>query len=242
LADVDSQIGSHRVARRRVLANVSIFSELDERSLDALLEVTSTRRLRSKETLFRKGDSGQQLYGVVQGRLKVYVSGAEGKEVVFGFSDPGDVIGEIALLDSNARSATVVAMEPSELLTLDRRDFLPFLERRPVVAIHLAQVLAARLRRLSEQAEDAMFLTLTTRLAKKLLALGETYGVEKPQGLLIDLRLQQQELGDMVGTSRESVNKQLRAWTGQGLVHFERGYITILDADGLEAVARFTMV
>jgi len=242
VSEAESQAGSHRVARRRVLANVSIFSDLDERSLDALLEVTSTRRLRAKDTLFRKGDPGQQLYGVVQGRLKIYASGADGKEVVFGFSDPGDVIGEIALLDSNPRSATVAAMEPSELLTLDRRDFLPFLERRPVVAIHLAQLLAGRLRRLSEQAEDAMFLTLPTRLAKKLLALGADYGKRGDEGLRIDLRLQQQELGDMVGTSRESVNKQLRAWTVDGLVRFERGYITILDTDGLEAVARFTMV
>jgi CRP/FNR family transcriptional regulator, cyclic AMP receptor protein len=227
--------------RRRLLANVSIFSSLDERSLDALVRATSTRRLGAGEALFRKGEPGRQLYGVLSGRLKVSASGADGKEIVFNVCDPGEVIGEIALLDSNPRSATVVALEPSELLVLDRRDFLPFLERHPRVAIELAELLATRLRRLSELAEDSVLLALRARLAKKLVSFSQRYGRKTQQGVEIDLPFSQQELGEMVGTSRESINKQLRAWTEQGLIVSTRGRITLCDAPGLEALARLAI-
>jgi len=229
----------HRVERRRLLSHVSLFSLLDEADLDELLKLTTTRRLGEGEILFRKGDPGRQLYGVLEGRLKIYSSGADGREVVFGLSDPGDVTGEIALLDSEPRSATVVALEPTELLMLDRRDFLPFLQRHPSVAIRLAEILAERLRRLSELAEDSVLLALRARLAKKLVALARSYGRETGEGTRIELKLSQQALGDMVGTSRESINKQLRAWTQQGLVKSQRGFITLCGPSELESLARF---
>ncbi|MGH0031038.1 MAG: Crp/Fnr family transcriptional regulator [Myxococcota bacterium] len=230
-----------RVERRRVLANVGLFSHLDDAELDALLQVTSSRRLAEGEVLFRKGDPGRQLHGVVEGRLKISSSNPDGKEVVFGLSDPGDVTGEIALLDAGPRSATVVALAPTELLTLDRRDFLPFLESHPKVAIRLAEILAARLRRLSELAEDSVLLALSPRLAKKLVALARSYGRETPEGTRIELKLSQQTLGEMVGTSRESINKQLRAWASAGLVTVGPGRVTVCDLERLESLARFAL-
>jgi CRP/FNR family cyclic AMP-dependent transcriptional regulator len=230
-----------RVDRRRLLKEVSIFSSLTEPELDGLLVATSTKHLSEGEILFRKGDSGRQLYGVVEGRLRIYASGPDGKEMVFHIADPGDVIGEIALLDSNPRSANVVAIEDAELLTLDRRDFLPFLDRHPRVAVQLAELLAARVRRLSELAEDSILLALRARLAKKLIALARNYGTPTEGGTRIELKLPQQALGELVGTSRESINKQLRDWTQRGLVHFERGTITVLDARGLEALATLAL-
>jgi CRP-like cAMP-binding protein len=227
--------------RRRLLANVSIFSSLDERALDELVRVTSTRRLDAGEVLFHKGDPGRQLFGVLDGRLKILATGADGKDLVFNVCDPGEVIGEIALLDSNPRSATVVALEPSELLVLDRRDFLPFLEHHPRVSIRLAEVLAARLRRLSELAEDSVLLAVRARLAKKLVSLAQRYGRQTAEGVQIDLPLSQQELGDMVGTSRESINKQLRAFAHDGLLLSSTGRLTIRDLAALEALARLAI-
>lgn len=227
------------IDRRQILASIPIFAGLSESELDSLLEVTTTKRLAAKDVLFRKGDPGNQLYAVLKGRLKILATGADGKEVVFGIDGPGKVIGEIALMDSNPRSATVVAMEACELLTLHRRDLIPFLEKHPKVTIELAGVLAARLRKLSEHTEDALFLTLPSRLAKTLLQLSATYGQETGDGLLINVRLPQQDLADLVGTTRESVNKQLRSWEEEGLVKLERTRITILERDGLEQSAAF---
>lgn len=231
--------GPVRVDRRRLLQSIAIFEGIAERDLDALVGITTVRRLRPKQVLFRKGDEGRELYGVMSGRLRILGESEEGKEIVFSLMNPGEVIGEISLLDSYPRSATVEAIEACELLMLQRRDLMPFLEKHPAVAISLAAVLAGRVRRLSELMEDTLFLTLPSRLAKKLVGLAQTYGKKTPTGVLIELRLPQHELGELVGATRESINKQIRAWTREGLLRFDQGFITITDVDGLESLARF---
>lgn len=230
------------VNRRRLLESVPIFASLAEREIEGLLAATTTKRLAAKELLFRKGDPGNQLYGVLSGRLKVVSTGRDGRELLFGVMAPGDVIGEIALMDSNPRSATVVALEASELLVLHRRDLLPFLERHPKLALHFAGVLAARVRHLSDQAEDAIFLPLPARMAKTLLALAQRYAAGAAGAQPIEIRLSQQDLADMVGTTRESVNKQLRAWEAEGLVEIERARLRLVDRAALEDIADFTGV
>jgi len=228
--------------RKRLLASVPLFVSLDDRALDALVAATTTRRLAPREALFHKGDPGEQLYVVISGRLKAKAEAADGKEVIFSLMGPPEVIGEIALLDSEPRSATVEAIETSELLALHRRDFLPVLERYPKVATRLAGILARRLRRLSDLTEDSAFLTLPSRLAKKLLSLADSDGVATPEGTRIRLRLPQSELGELVGTSRESVNKLLRAWVQQGIVGVDRGFITLRRRRSLEALAELWTV
>lgn len=223
--------------RRALLEAVSIFGSLVEREIDALLEVTTTRRIGAKEVLFRKGDPGNQLYGVLSGRLKVMSTAPDGRELVFGVMSAGDVIGEIAVVDSEPRSASVIALERSELLVLHRRELIPFLERHPKAAIRLAAVLAGRVRRLSAYTEDTMFLPLPARMAKILLALTRSYGPEAPGQAPIDIPLAQQDLADMVGTTRESVNKQLRAWEEAGIVGLKRSRVLLIDRAAIEAIS-----
>jgi CRP-like cAMP-binding protein len=226
---------------RALLERIPVFAGLGRREIDSLLAITGTRKLRAREVLLRKGDEGSTLYAIMRGRLRV-VSGGDSKEVILNFLGPGEVFGEIALLDSQPRSATIAAVEPTELLTLHRRDFLPFVEKHPKVAIQLAVVLAQRLRALSDAVEDAMTLSIPGRLAKKLLALAHTYGKAAPGGgTRIDLKLPQHELGELVGATRESVNKQMRAWTADGVLRVERGFITVLDEEALESTAGYAL-
>jgi CRP/FNR family transcriptional regulator, cyclic AMP receptor protein len=225
---------------RALLERIPVFAGLSRRDLDLLYGITGTRKLRTREVLFRKGDEGATLYGIMRGRLRVF-SGADSKEVIFNFMDPGEVFGEIALLDAEPRSATVAAVEPVELLTLQRRDFLPFIEQHPKVAIQLATVLAQRLRTLSDAVEDAMLLSIPGRLAKKLLSLAQSYGKPADGGTRIDLKLPQHELGELVGATRESVNKHMRAWSAGGVIRVERGYITVLDEEALESAAGYAL-
>jgi len=225
------------VDRREVLKGIPLFQGMSDRELDLLLALTTTKKLKKRAYLFRKGDPGNALFAVLEGRLKATGEGRDGKEMVFSVMDPGEVIGEIALLDQEPRSATVQAVEDVTLLTLHRRDLLPFLERNPKAAIKLAAVLAKRIRNLTELAEDTVFLGLPSRLAKKLLSLADRYGKQTPEGLKIDLKLPQHELGELVGTSRESINKTLRQWGEESLVSFASGYLTIKDRDRLEDLA-----
>ena len=222
--------------RRELLANVSIFSFLGEKELDQLLQATTTKRLKPKEILFHKGDPGNQLYGILTGSLKVMTTATDGKDVMFGLMGPGEVLGEIALLDSEERSATVVAVESTDLLTLHRRELIPFLEKNPRAAIGLAGVLAARVRQLSERAEDRQTMPLPGRIAKRLLFLAEQYGKRPIVGGPVEVRMPQQDLADLVGTTRESVNKQLRAWEDEGFVELGRGRVTLKNPEALEEV------
>ena len=222
---------------RELLSGIGLFEKLNAQDISLLLELSISRRLASKEVLFRKGDSGNHLYGVLSGRLKAMAPGRDGKELVFAVMGQGDVIGEIAVVDSEPRSATVVALEKSELLSLDRRDLIPFLENHPRAAIGFATVLAKRVRRLSIYAEDAFFLPLASRMAKTLLVLAGRDESGRRTRVLNEVRFAQQDLADMLGTTRESVNKQLRTWEEQGWVELSRGRMRVVDPDALSVVA-----
>lgn len=222
--------------RRELLGKISLFSSLEDRELDALVATTTTKRVKAKETLFRRGDPGNQLYGILSGSLKVMTTGIDAKDVMFNLMGPGEVLGEIALLDGKERSATVIAVEATELMTLDRRELFPFLEKHPRAAIGLATVLASRVRRLSERAEDRQTMPLPGRIAKRLLALAESHGKHPIVGGPVEVRLPQQDLADLVGTTRESVNKQLRIWEEAGVVELGRGRVVLKSTEALEAV------
>jgi CRP-like cAMP-binding protein len=224
--------------RRALLGNVSIFSSLDPSELDQLLKATTTKRLAARETLFRKGDPGNQFFGILSGSLKVMTTGSDGKDVMFSLMGPGEVIGEIAILDNEDRSATAVAVEATELLTLDRRELIPFLERHPRAVIGLAGVLAARVRRLTERAEDRQTLPLPGRIAKKLVSLAEQHGKRPIVGGPVELHLPQQDLADLVGTTRESINKQLRSWEEAGWIELGRGRIVLKRPDAIADITR----
>ena len=215
--------------RRELLGSVSIFSSLNADELDQLLAATTTKRLEPKQTLFRKGDPGNQLYGILSGSLKIMTTGTDGKDVMFNLMGPGEVLGEIALLD---------AVEKTELLTLDRRELIPFLERHPRATIGLASVLAARVRKLSERTQDRQTMPLPGRIAKRLLSLSEQHGKRPIVGGPVEVRLPQQDLADLVGTTRESVNKQLRAWEDAGIVELGRGRVVLKQPEALDAVTK----
>lgn len=224
--------------RRELLARLPLFERLGPHEIGELLRVTTTRKLDARETLFRKGDPGDQLFVLIEGRLKAVAGGGEGKEVVFALMEPPEVIGEISVVDAQSRSATIVALEPTVLLSLHRRDLLPLAERYPRIAFGIAEALAAKLRRLSEYVEDASFRLLPSRLAKRLLDLSDSVGRPRPEGIWFELRLHQQELGELVGTTRESINKLLRQWAQLGVVTFEGGHVTIVDRDELQQIAK----
>jgi CRP/FNR family transcriptional regulator, cyclic AMP receptor protein len=143
----------------------------------------------------------------------------------------GDIFGEIALLDGSPRSADAIAITDCELFVIERRDFLPLVKEEPEIAIKMIEILCAKLRRTTEQAENLMFLPLPARLAKALLRLSGSEGDERK------VVLRQKDLGNIIGMSRESTNRQLRIWEHRKWVRLERDGIVIVSAKALARVS-----
>jgi CRP/FNR family cyclic AMP-dependent transcriptional regulator len=223
--------------KHRLLAAAPLFTSLADEHLDQLASVARTRSLGKREELFHRGDEGTQIYVIATGKLKVLSTSVDGDDVMFNITGPGEMIGEVALFSGRPRTATVTAIEASNLLVLDRRDFLDCVRREPEVAIKLLGVLGEHIGRMSELVEDMLFLNLPVRLAKKLLRFARTDGEKTAEGWRINLKLSQEEWGDLVGTTRESVNKQLRAWSEEGVVRTDAGYLVILQPKALETLA-----
>ena len=212
------------------LRNHPVFRELPPAVLEHLSTYITRRTVPQGTMIFGRGDAGTTLMAVLSGSVRISVLAGDGQEAVLNIIRPGQVFGEVALLDGLARTADAVAMTDCELMVIDRRDFIPFLHREPDVALKLIELLCARIRRTSAQVEDIMYLSLPARLAKSLLELSG--GVEA-SATRHKVRMAQRELGNIVGMSRESTNKQLRAWEEREWVHLERGSISVVDAEAL---------
>jgi len=221
-----------------LLSQAQLFASIDPGALEELSQRAGTRKLDADQPLFHKGDPGGELYGVLRGRLRVRGLAPDGRTMVYSYMDPGAIFGEISVVDQQPRSAGVDAAEPSEVMVVHRSHFAAFVRQHPQVAINLARMLAARLRRVSDQTEDAYLLAIPARLARRILALGETYGKPAESGSVqLSIRLPQHELGELVGATRESVNKLLRRWSEQEIIALEQGTLTVLDPAALRDVA-----
>lgn len=226
---------------RALLAAIPLFEGLDETELGKVSALARVKNYPARAVVVRQGDPAAALFAIVRGRLKVVATGPDGNDTVLGIMGEREVFGEVALLDGGPRSATCSAVEACDLLEIDRTAFLELLRESPSISVKLLRVLAQRLRRLSQRSEDAAFLDVPSRLARSLLDLAARFG-ERPTPrapeIRISLRLSQQELGDLVGATRESVNKHLGDWTRQGVIKLEDGRLHILELESVRRLAR----
>ena len=199
---------------------------LFERVLDAFGVPLS---LKSGAVLFTEGDHGDALFVVRAGTLDVSVMSEDGRKLVLDILRPGSVFGEIALFDPGPRTATVHALEPAELVSLSNADARKAIADAPEIAMDLVQIAGQRMRLMSGQLGDQVFLPLSARLARRVLYLHD--GTDSP------VRLNQSQLAEFVGATREAVSKTLRDWKMAGLVEAHRGGLTIMDREALSIVA-----
>jgi CRP/FNR family transcriptional regulator, cyclic AMP receptor protein len=223
-----------QIDKRQLLQNHYLLGRLSGAEIDNLLAFSRVERYAAGREIFAKGSPGNMMHAVLRGTLRMSAPAPSGKEIVFNFVGPGEVFGEIGLIDGLERTADAIAMTDCELLALDRRYVLPVLEKRADICMLLLKVLCERLRRTSEQVEDLLFRHLESRIAKALLQLAQRIGRPVARGVAVDLRVSQQELGNIVGGSRESVNKQLQIWQKAGLLTLGKGSIVIRDLAALE--------
>ncbi|MEQ9332229.1 Crp/Fnr family transcriptional regulator [Thalassobaculum sp.] len=215
-----------------LLARHDLLGILSADERQALLRHVAVRAVAAGQTLFRRGDPGDGLYGVLSGGIVVTVESAEGKELILNRFGPGEFFGEIALLDGKGRTANALVREAGRLLFLPRGEFLPFLERRPALAVRMIALLCDRLRRTTELFEDAALQDVPVRLAKQLSALAARQGAGTGETVAIS----QAELAQTLGVSREIVSRHLGVWREAGLVELGRGRIRIRDRAPLHRI------
>jgi CRP/FNR family cyclic AMP-dependent transcriptional regulator len=226
-------LSSNREELRALFAKSFFFGTLSESDVDGLLTYARVVRYRAGSEIFAKGSPGSSLMAVLKGTVRISSPSETGREITLNLIHSGEIFGEIGLLSGRDRTADAIAMSDCELLVLNRRDFMPFLERRPEVCIRVIELLCQRLRQTSGQVEELSFWHLESRLAKALLRLAQERDTPATAGRPINLRITQRELGNMVGGSREHVNKQLQAWQKSGVIEIGKGEIIILDAKAL---------
>jgi CRP/FNR family transcriptional regulator, cyclic AMP receptor protein len=227
-------IGLAAQEKRQIFERHFLLGKLSASEIDALLTYARVQHYPAGHEIFAKGSPGNSMMMVLRGKVRISSISLAGKEIVLNIIKAGEIVGEIATLDGGERSGDAVAITDCELLVLNRRDFMPFLEKHADICLMLIKILCKRLRRTSEQVEDLLFRHLEGRIAKALLQLSERSGRPEVEGRMLELHLSQSELGNIVGSTRESVNKQLQIWQRAGLIDLAKGSIVIRDPAAIE--------
>jgi len=216
-----------------LLERVPFVAVLGASEREALAAAAKRRRFRRDEAIFDKDDPGESLFIIDEGSIRIYLPSPQGADLTLAMLGPGDFFGDMALLDGRPRSASAAALEETEAVVLDRADFTAVIRSRPEAAMAVLAAVAGRLRETNEMAGDLAFLDVAGRLAKKLLELAAAHGVQRPGGILLDLRLTQEELANMVGVTRESVNRNLARLRREGVISGQGRRMVIRDAEAL---------
>ncbi len=223
--------------KRRLFEGHPLFGGLSQDDLDALLAHARVLRYPTGHEIFAKGSPDRSMMAILRGSVRISAPSPAGRDILLTILQAGEVFGEIALLDGHDRTADATAIADCEVLVLDHRDFIPFLERRGDICISLLKVLCQRLRQTDQQLEDVVFERLDHRVAKALIRLANSAPQGAKAGSVVSLGVSQLELAGMVGATRESVNKQLHVWQKVGVVRLEKRLIVIPDIAAVEALA-----
>lgn len=217
-----------------ILANVELFKDLSEEERQALLSLMSETSLKRGDSLFHEGDSGDRLYLVTEGKVKLSHTSDDGRENLIAILGPGEIIGELSLFDLGARSSTVTAIAPSKFLHLSHKDMMDYIDNHPQLAKSMLRELATRLRNTNDQMADLVFSDVPGRVAKALLDLADRFGERTPEGIYVAHDLTQEELAHLVGASRETVNKSLADFTARGWIRLEGRAVLLIQIGRLQ--------
>ena len=224
---------AHNLAAATVLKNSAWFRGLSDQSVADIAALSVNRVFRAGESIFQHGEPGDYLYGVVSGSVRISVQSADGRELALNTLGPGDIGGEIALLDGGPRTATGRAIEDTTVFVVPRDQFTQLLLKQPEIALYLIRILCERVRHTSRHIEDAAFKPLAERLAMQIAELIQA----NERGRLVHppytIKISQSELASFLNVSRQVVNGCLQGWQKAGHIKLARGSITVHDLQGL---------
>ncbi|MFQ5420428.1 MAG: Crp/Fnr family transcriptional regulator [Anaerolineae bacterium] len=216
------------------LKQTPMFAEINDSQLRLIMQDVQTRQFKTGQIIFHEGDAGDVLYLVRSGQVRIYINGVDGSETsVILCGRPGDIFGELAVIDGLARSASAIALGHTVLYTFSREAFRAHMRRCPQLALNFMKMLSQRVRYNTKQMDSFASMDAPRRLARKLLELAQGYGRVTPQGVAIQLALNQSHLASLIGATRERTNKCLREFREKSWISLQDGTIFILDPEAL---------
>lgn len=221
-----------------VFMQAPLFAALDPEGAAALRASLKETVVAKGDSLFNEGEPGDRMYVILEGKVKLGQTSNDGRESLLGVLGPGEMFGELSLFDPGARTSTATALTDAVVLAMGNEQLRLWLAGRPEVAAALLQALARRLRRTNEAMADLVFSDVPGRVAKALMDLGEKFGTVTPDGLMVTHDMTQEELAQLVGASRETVNKALADFAQRGWIRLETRQVLILDVERLGRRAR----
>jgi CRP/FNR family transcriptional regulator, cyclic AMP receptor protein len=221
-----------------VLAETPLFEALSAEDALALRSGIIDVHLDRGERLFSEGDAGDKLYIILNGKIKLTKAAPDGRENLLSVHGQGEMFGELSLFDPIPRTSSATAVTNARLAGIAHDDLRTWLSSRPEVAMHLLQALAQRLRRINDVKADLVFTDVPGRVAKALLDLSERFGVATPDGVQVNHDLTQEELAQLVGASRETVNKALADFAARGWIQLAAKSVLVTDTERLRKRAR----
>ena len=228
-----------RLTRKTLaLAGTSLFGSMDSPTLHHVAAIAEWRVIAAGAFVFCKGDAGEHLFVINRGRVKIIAGTPDGREIVLNLLGAGAMFGEMGFADGGPRTADAVTTEPSELLALSRKRLLPLIVSHPELALQMMAALCDRARWLAETYEESAFLDLAARLAKRLLFLSRSFGIDTPHGRRLIVSLPHRELAAHMNVTRESISRLVKELERDGILEERRGIMVLKDLRRLEAMAR----
>ena len=221
-----------------IIARIPLFERMSPEEREELRGMMSQTTLRRGEVLFNEGDSGDRLCILLTGKVKLGHTSVDGRENLLAVLGPGEVVGELTLFDPGPRSTTATAVATTELLALEHNQLMGFIDSHPTLAKDMLRALAVRLRRTNIALADLVFSDVPGRVAKALLDLAERFGAPTEDGIHVPHDLTQEELAQLVGASRETINKSLAEFVSRGWIRLEGRAVTLIDVERLKRRAR----
>jgi len=224
--------------RKTYLKQTPVFSHLSDEELDSIIPHVVQRRLKKNTVIFHENDPATAFYLVKTGRVKIYKTGPESREQVLSILGDGQIFGDVPAFDGGPYPASAATMSDSEIYLIRSEDFQALVRQYPDVALKIIKVLGQRLRQSMELVRDLSFKQVPHRLAGLLVKFSDEYGVSGDEGTLIELPLSRQELADIVGTSRETITRELKKMEREGMIVVDRRRLTVTDPERLRSWAR----
>lgn len=222
--------------RHESLRNVPLFRDFDEAELTEVSRLTTTRRYAKHQIIFREGEPGQTFYLILSGSVAVVRATPDGRETILSILKERDFFGEMSVFDTSVRAASVRTMTETEVAVIAREDFLSLIDRNPRIGRLLVISLSERLRQANKLIASTTSQDIRSRLASLLLNLISNFGEPVPNGTRITLRLTNQEMANMIGTTRETVNRTLNRFWDEHLVDMRTSHVVVTDVARLRSM------